>query len=150
MPMSIAKYTVVSLFSGACGMDRGLEETGRFVTLACIEKSPAFCQTLRTNRDAGRLGMPALQVFEGDISALDPSAVMSACNLAPGTLDVLAGGPPCQTFSSAGRRETIQDPRGMLLWDFLRFVDAFRPKFFIMENVRGLLSAAIQHRPIKA
>lgn len=142
-------YTIVSLFSGAGGMDIGLEETGRFVTLACVEKVSAFAATLRANHDAGRLGTSNLQVYEADISKLDPYSVMSACNLHPGELDLLAGGPPCQTFSTAGNRRTIQDPRGMLLWDFLRFVDAFRPKFFIMENVRGLLSAAIRHRPIK-
>ena len=53
--MPNAKYTVVSLFSGAMGLDIGLEQTGRFRTLACVEKEPAFCETIRLNRDAGRL-----------------------------------------------------------------------------------------------
>ncbi|MFX5031298.1 DNA cytosine methyltransferase, partial [Acinetobacter baumannii] len=49
----------------------------------------------------------------------------------------------------AGRRGSLQDTRGTLLWQFLRFVDALKPKFFLMENVRGLMSASIRHRPIK-
>jgi len=124
-----ARHTVVSLFSGAGGMDIGLEETGRFVTLACVEKGPACGATLRANRDAGRLGAPNLHVFETDISDLDPQEVMRACGLQIGQLALLAGGPPCQTFSTAGSRAAIQDPRGMLLWEFLRFVAAFRPGF---------------------
>lgn len=142
-------YSVVSLFSGAGGLDIGLEKTRHFVTLACMEKVSTFCDTLRVNRDVGKFINPELRVFEGDISKLDPHEVMRACGLEPGQLDLLSGGPPCQTFSTAGKRGTVQDPRGMLLWDFMRFVVAFRPKFFVMENVRGLLSAAIKHRQIK-
>lgn len=142
-------YTVVSLFSGAGGMDAGLERVGRFRTLACAEKEESFCDTLEANRDAGRLGSPDMRVFRGPIEELKPSDVLDACGLKPGELDVLAGGPPCQTFSTAGRRATVQDPRGMLLWQYLRFVEALQPKFFLMENVRGLLSAAIEHRPIR-
>jgi len=145
-----SKYKVISLFSGAGGMDIGLEQTGYFTTLACFEKVPAFCNTLRINRDAGRLGAEDLLIFEKDIIDIDPHEIMKACNLKPGELELLVGGPPCQTFSTVGRRSTIQDPRGMLLWQFLRFVEVFRPKLFIMENVRGLLSAAIKHRPLKS
>ncbi|CBJ36687.1 Cytosine-specific methyltransferase [Ralstonia solanacearum CMR15] len=129
------------------GLDLGLDGTGRFELLACVEKVPSFCETIRANRGAGRL--PAgLKVFEGDISDLDPAEVLAACGLKPGELDVLVGGPPCQSFSTAGRRMATQDPRGTLLWQFLRFVEYMQPKFFLMENVRGLLSAALKHRPI--
>lgn len=141
------KYSTISIFSGAMGLDVGLERTGRFEVLACVEKVPAFCQSIRTNRDAGRLRRD-LRVFEGDITSLDPLAVLDAVGLKPGELDVLVGGPPCQSFSTAGRRQTVNDPRGTLLWQFLRFVEAMRPRFFLMENVRGLLSAEVKHRPI--
>lgn len=87
-------------------------------------------------------------VFEGDIADIDPFEVMRAVGLKPGQLDVLVGGPPCQSFSTAGKRGTTQDLRGTMLWQFLRFVEAMRPKVFVMENVRGLISAALKHRPI--
>ena len=71
---------------------------------------------------------------------LDPAEILEATGLRVGELDLLVGGPPCQSFSTAGKRRTVQDPRGTLLWDFLRFVEVLRPRFFLMENVRGLLS----------
>lgn len=129
------------------GLDLGIESTGRFDLLACVEKEPAFCETIRRNRDAGRL--PAnLRVYQEDLASLSPEQVMQECGLKPGELDVLVGGPPCQSFSTAGKRGTIQDPRGMLIWRFLRFVEVLQPKLFVMENVRGLVSAALKHRPI--
>lgn len=141
------QYRVLSLFSGGMGLDLGLEKTGRFKTLACIEKEPAFCETIRQNRDAGRLSKE-LQVLEADLSRLDPADALNRLGIDPLSIDVVVGGPPCQSFSTAGRRGTIQDPRGTLLWDFLRFVAYVEPDFFLMENVRGLLSAALKHRPI--
>lgn len=145
--MKQEKYKTLSLFSGAMGLDLGIEDTGCFDLLACIEKEASFCETIRRNRDAGRL--PAhLRVYQEDISALSPEKVMADCNLKPGELDLLVGGPPCQSFSTAGRRGTVQDPRGMLIWQFLKYVEVLQPKFFVMENVRGLVSAALKHRPI--
>ncbi|MEL6511754.1 MAG: DNA cytosine methyltransferase [Pseudomonadota bacterium] len=145
--MKQRKYKTLSLFSGAMGLDLGIEDTGCFDLLACVEKEASFCETIRRNRDAGRL--PAhLRVYQEDISALSPEQVMADCNLKPGELDLLVGGPPCQSFSTAGRRGTVQDPRGMLIWQFLKFVEILQPKFFVMENVRGLVSAALKHRPI--
>ncbi len=141
-------YKTVSLFTGAGGMDVGFERTGRYEVLACLEKEDACCDSLVANRDAGLLGSPATEILRGPIEDHDPAEAMARLGLAPGELDVLIGGPPCQTFSTAGRRATMQDPRGMLLWQFLRWTAVFRPRFFVMENVRGLLSAAIEHRPI--
>jgi len=142
-------YTAVSLFSGAMGLDIGMERTGRIKTLACVEKSPVFCRTIRLNRDSGRTTDRSLKVFEGDITEAEPEAIMRELGLRPGELDILVGGPPCQSFSTAGRRGTISDPRGNLIWQLVRFAKAFQPKVFVMENVRGLVSAAIRHRPIK-
>lgn len=131
------------------GLDIGLEKTGQFKLLACVEKIPAFCETIRSNRDAGRLGNRDLKVYQRDIAELPAEEVMRDLRLEPGGLDLLIGGPPCQTFSTTGRRATVQDPRGTLLWHFLRFVQDLQPKLFLMENVRGLMSAALRHRPIK-
>ena len=141
------KYRVISLFSGAMGLDLGLDRTGRFELLACVEKEAAFCDTIRANHKAGRLH-PHLRVYQGDIAALDPMKLLEDCCLKSGEVDVVVGGPPCQAFSTAGRRGTIQDPRGTLMWEYLRFVEAIRPRFFLMENVRGLLSAALRHRQL--
>lgn len=141
------KYKVVSLFSGAMGLDIGLEETDRFEILACVEKEHAFVETIRLNHRAGRLH-PDLKIFENDINELDPQEVLKEIGLKPGEVDLLVGGPPCQSFSTAGKRRTTQEPRGTLLWQFLRFVEVIQPRFFLMENVRGLLSAALRHRSI--
>ena len=140
-------YTVVSLFSGAMGLDIGLEQTSKFRVRACVEKEAAFCRTIRQNRNDGRLD-PDLRIYQSDIAHLSPELVLSDLGLEPGEVDLLVGGPPCQSFSTAGRRRTVQDPRGTLLWQFLRFIDVMRPRFFLMENVRGLNSAALRHRPL--
>lgn len=147
MRRDLRKYKVVSLFSGAMGLDIGLENTGRFELVACVEVERAFCDTIRANVAAGRVpGDPV--VLERDISKLSVSEFIDLTGVRPGEIDLLVGGPPCQAFSTAGNRGTVQDPRGTLLWDFLRFVDGLQPRFFLMENVRGLLSAALQHRPL--
>lgn len=143
------RFKVLSLFSGGMGSDLGLEQTHRFEVLACVERVPAFCETIRHNRDLGHTSNPLLRVYEADISQLDPHEVMEDLGLEKGELDLIVGGPPCQSFSTAGRRGTTQDPRGTLLWEFLRFIDCLSPKMFLMENVRGLMSAALRHRPIK-
>lgn len=144
----VGRFACVSIFSGACGLDVGLEASDGFALLACLERHPVFCETIRRNRDAGRLGDPSMPIYEGDIRDFDPSSVMDDLGMIAGELDLLAGGPPCQAFSTAGRRQSVNDPRGSLLWSFLDYVVAFRPKFFLLENVRGLLSAALHHRKI--
>ena len=143
-----SKLKAVSLFSGAGGLDAGLDQTGAFQLLACLEFEPQFCETLRMNRDADLFANRDTHIIEADLSKYDPFELMTLLGIKPGELDVLVGGPPCQAFSTAGRRGTMSDPRGMLIFDYLRFVDAFKPRYFVMENVRGLLSAGVKHRPI--
>ncbi|MGV8108291.1 DNA cytosine methyltransferase [Methanospirillum sp.] len=141
------QYSVISLFSGAMGLDIGVEQTGRYKFLACLEKESIFCETIRLNQRKGRLS-PDMKIYEGDINHIDPLEILSDLDLCPGDIDLIVGGPPCQAFSTAGKRQSTQDPRGTLLWQFLRFVSVIKPKFFLMENVRGLISAALLHRPI--
>lgn len=146
MPES-RKKTVVSLFSGALGMDLGFELQGDFEILACVEREQAACATIEANVECGNFtGKP--RVFCRDIFEFSPEELMAEIGLKPGELDLLVGGPPCQSFSTAGRRQSVQDRRGTLLWRYLEFVVALRPKAFVMENVRGLMSAALFHRQI--
>ena len=129
------------------GLDLGILATNRYRLLACVEKEAVFCHTIRGNIAKGNLAERP-RVYEHDIKQLSPEQLLADLGIEPGELDLLVGGPPCQSFSTAGKRGTVQDPRGTLLWDFLRFVETLRPKVFVMENVRGLMSAALRHRPI--
>lgn len=142
------RFTMVSLFTGAGGLDVGLDATERFDLLATVELQETFCKSLRRNQENGRLGTACTQILQEDLSTFTPQELMTKLGIEPGELDVLVGGPPCQSFSTAGRRAGVQDPRGQLIWNFLDFVRELRPKVFLMENVRGLLSAALEHRPI--
>ena len=146
MPLS-RKKSVVSLFSGALGMDLGFELQGDFEILACVEIEAAACETIRVNAEQGHFaGNPV--IFCRDLFELTPEELMAKVGIKPGELDLLIGGPPCQSFSTAGRRQSVQDRRGTLLWRYLDFVAALQPKTFVMENVRGLMSAALKHRTI--
>jgi DNA (cytosine-5)-methyltransferase 1 len=142
------RYRNLSLFSGGLGFDIGLEASGRFETLATVEANRACCETIRVNRDLGLVGSPEMRVYEDDIKNVDPRGVMSDLALKVGELDLLTAGPPCQSFSTSGRRMGVDDPRGTLLWRTIDFIEIFQPKTFVIENVRGLLSAALKHRPI--
>lgn len=139
---------VVSVFSGAGGLDVGLARVEGMRLLGCVELEPTFCRTLEANRDAGRFGEPGTRIIQADLAQLSPPELMRALKIGRGEVDVLVGGPPCQAFSTAGRRRSLADPRGSLLWHFMELVVALQPRFFLMENVRGLLSAALRHRPI--
>lgn len=134
------KHTAISLFSGAFGLDLGLEKAG-FQVLWANELEKLFCNTIEANR-------PEIPVVPGDIRKINPKQVLSALGLSPGEVTLVSGGPPCQSFSTAGRRQSIQDPRGDLVFEYVKWIDAIRPRYFIMENVRGLLSAALQHVPL--
>jgi len=137
-----SSLVAVSLFSGAMGLDLGLEAAGLNVRVS-TDFDPWCCKTMQAN---GRNFIP------GDIRELikhDPecSFLLSKADLLPGEAFLVAGGPPCQPFSTAGKRLAIADPRGSLFREFCHVVKKVRPRFFVMENVKGLLSAAI--RPIK-
>ncbi len=139
--MLMRKPTIISLFSGALGLDLGLEKAG-FKTVVAVENNKHACETIRLNRKD-------IKVIERDIHQVSTQAILEAANLKVGEATIVSGGPSCQTFSTAGSRNSFNDPRGGLFREFLRIVREARPRFFVMENVPGMLSAAIRHRPLK-
>jgi len=134
-------YSAVSLFTGAYGLDLGLEQAG-FNFLCANEIDPKCCARLRRN-------LPRLRLYQADIASLNPKDVLNDIGLKTGELKLLAGGPPCQAFSTAGRRGALTDPRGNVIRNYFKFIEVMQPHFALMENVRGILSAALQHVPLK-
>ena len=129
----------LSFFSGAMGLDLGLEKAGFDIRLAC--ENDKFCrQTIVLNR-------PEVALL-GDINDYSKQDVLEAAGLTEkDDIDLIVGGPPCQAFSTAGKRNAFNDARGNV---FLKFVDLaleLRPKYIVIENVRGLLSCPLKHRP---
>jgi DNA (cytosine-5)-methyltransferase 1 len=136
------RYPAISLFTGAFGLDLGLEKAG-FSVKACVEKDKACVQTILANR-------PRLKdkIFNQDINQVSVSQLLKTAGLKRGEAILVSGGPPCQPFSTVGRRESISSDDGKLFSKFLEIVWGIYPKCFIFENVRGILSAAIQHKPL--
>jgi DNA (cytosine-5)-methyltransferase 1 len=123
---------IISLFSGAGGMDIGFEMAG-FETAVAVEYDISCCETLKKNR-------PNLSVIHGDIAQISTEEILKAGGLKPTEAAVVVGGPPCQSFSLAGKRMGMNDPRGKLVLEFIRIVKESLPKVFVMENVRGMVN----------
>ena len=134
-----SKHEFISFFSGACGLDIGLEAAG-FKCLAVNEVDPVACRTIRKN-------WPERRVYESDIRQLSAESLCFDLGIRPRELFAIAGGPPCQAFSTAGRRMGLNDERGNVFLHFIDLIAALQPKYAVFENVRGLLSAPLMHRP---
>jgi DNA (cytosine-5)-methyltransferase 1 len=124
----------ISLFSGAGGLDLGVEGAG-YEIRAAVEHERDACMTLRAN-------FPSTAVLEGDIRTLETAEILNAADVDPGEADLLVGGPPCTPFSKSGywleyKRKGL-DPEASLLDHYLRVLSEARPKAFILENVFGL------------
>jgi DNA (cytosine-5)-methyltransferase 1 len=130
IPPNISKPRVVSLFSGAGGLDIGFEQAG-FSIAAAVEIDPACCDTLRTNR-------PNTPVINKSITDVTGEEILKIANLKPLETALVIGGPPCQSFSLAGLRKGLDDERGKLLFEFVRIVREILPIGFVLENVKGL------------
>lgn len=130
--------TVVDLFAGAGGLSLSLEASG-WESVAAVDIDRDAIGTLRLNQERGHLrGTRIVHADLRDVSARDlrPSAAEQSWRP-----DMLAGGPPCQPFSSAGRMQALKDPRGRLFHDFVRLASELRPRFILFENVSGLVTA---------
>jgi DNA (cytosine-5)-methyltransferase 1 len=131
----------VSIFSGAYGFGLGAEAAGFRVILAADNALEAI-STIRLNR-------PSLPVFTEDIRSLCVDHNSNIASIAGEGVDLLIGGPPCQSFSTAGRRKGAECERsGSLVYEFLRLLEELRPRAFIFENVKGFLSASIRWRQL--
>jgi len=124
-----SKPTLVSLFAGCGGSSLGYKWADYDIRLA-VEWDEGAVDIYRRN-------FPGANVHHGDITQLSGEQALEMAGVAPGELDVLDGSPPCQGFSTAGLRE-FDDTRNRLFEEYIRLLDAYRPKVFIMENVTGL------------
>ena len=128
---------VISLFSGAMGLDIGLGKAGLNVVIG-QDFDQSCVDTMEAN---------GYRVLGGDIQKIQPQTLLDMAGLHVGEPFLICGGPPCQPFSTAGKRLGINDPRGSLFMEFIRMIDFIKPRFFIMENVKGIMSAPLKHVP---
>lgn len=129
---------VLSFFSGAMGLDLGLEKAG-FETILASEIDNASRKTIQTNR-------PDIALI-GDVRSYSSGDIRHITGLGQQEPDLIVGGPPCQAFSTAGRRKGFEDERGNVFLNYINLILELRPRYAVIENVRGLLSAPLRHRP---
>lgn len=125
----------VDLFAGAGGMTLGFEQAG-FDVLAAVEIDPIHCAVHEYN-------FPDSTVFCCDITTVSADEVRYNSKIGERPIDVVFGGPPCQGFSLIGKR-LLEDPRNQLVFHFVRLVAELQPKYFVLENVKGM--AAGKHQ----
>jgi len=130
------KTTAISLFAGIGGFEVGMSRCG-FTFLKTLEWDENCCKTLSINKKL-------TGSVEDEIKAIDITKMLPG-DFYEGNVDYIVGGPPCQSFSAAGRRAGgvagTSDTRGTLFWYYCQYVDHFKPKAFVFENVRGILSS---------
>ncbi|EGT0695576.1 DNA cytosine methyltransferase [Clostridium perfringens] len=131
----------ISFFAGAGGLDIGIHEAGFDVKLS-VELEEKYCVTLKENN-------PTFNVVNGDIMDYSKEKIYSDAGLNYNDeIDLIFGGSPCQSFSTAGKRQAFSDERGKAMLKFIELIEEVKPKAFLLENVKGLLSATLKHRPL--
>lgn len=135
----LPEITAISFFSGALGLDIGLEEAG--VPILLHAENDTKCRmTIDTNSPEAAL--------LGDVNSLGVEQVRTYARIPSGReVDVMVGGPPCQSFSTAGARRAFDDARGNVFLRFLELAEEIQPRYLVIENVRGLLSTAYPLKP---
>jgi DNA (cytosine-5)-methyltransferase 1 len=140
--MTNEKPIAISFFTGAGGLDMGFAQAGFDIKL-CVEIEEKYCLTLIENH-------PTWNVKCADIQDYDKKLIYKEAGLGKEQeVDVIIGGSPCQSFSTAGKRQAFEDPRGRAMLKYAEIIQEVKPKVFVLENVRGLLSAALKHRKMK-
>jgi DNA (cytosine-5)-methyltransferase 1 len=128
-------FSVVSLFSGCGGSSLGYKMAGGRVLLA-VEYDKNAVETYRLNHKD-------TDVYAGDIAALSVDECLERIGMKPGELDILDGSPPCQGFSTAGKRN-IDDERNDLFREYVRLLVGLQPRVFVMENVSGMVKGKMK------
>jgi DNA (cytosine-5)-methyltransferase 1 len=123
------EFTVISTFAGCGGSSLGYKWAG-FKELLAIEWDNNAVETFKLN-------FPEVPVWQKDIAECYGNDILEFCNIQKGELDILDGSPPCQGFSTAGKRN-INDNRNDLFKEFVRLIKELNPKIFVMENVSGM------------
>lgn len=126
------RLKMIDLFCGAGGLSEGLSEAG-FHSLFASEIEPVYAKTYKLNH-------PSTDVLTADIRTVDAESIREQLGIEKDELDLIAGGPPCQGFSINAPIRSVLDERNHLFKEYLRFVDAFRPRAILIENVPGLVS----------
>ena len=148
--MSKKKYTFIDLFAGCGGLSEGFYRQG-FEALAHVEINHWACETLRARMKYYGYKNVEKEVIEHDITADDILEKLD--NAIKGrSVDIIIGGPPCQAYSTAGRvrdgKRMAADARNYLFESYVRILEYYKPKFFVFENVTGLLNAKVEGAPI--
>ncbi|WP_434342767.1 DNA cytosine methyltransferase [Mycoplasma capricolum] len=125
-------YKSIELFAGAGGLALGLEQAG-FEHIGLVEFDKQAVETLKFNR-------PNWNIIFEDVQKVSQYDLIKEFNLQIGELDLLSGGAPCQSFSYAGKRLGLEDTRGTMFYHYATFLNKLKPKMFLFENVKGLLT----------
>jgi DNA (cytosine-5)-methyltransferase 1 len=126
------KLKVIDLFCGVGGLSYGFAHDDHFEIVAANEILPNMAKAYTLNH-------PNVKVYNQDIKHFNAKTLKNDLNLKPCKIDIIVGGPPCQAYSTVGKR-LIGDPRGKLFQEYYRVLKEFTPSFFLFENVKGLLS----------
>jgi DNA (cytosine-5)-methyltransferase 1 len=127
------EYNAIDLFCGAGGMSLGLQMAGYKICLGL--------DFVKDCEDTHNLNFPDVPFICGDITNIKGADILNIIGLKKGELTLVSGGPPCQGFSTInGKSRFIDNPKNKLFVQFVRLIDELSPKWFIMENVMGLLS----------
>jgi len=133
----MTRPTVISLFTGAMGLDLGFEQAGFEIRIA-VDKDKYVVATIRANRSE-------IPVIQEDLGKISVSHILDEAGLEKGEATVLIGASPCEPFSTIGKRMSIADKRSSLINEFVRVVRDAQPLYWVFENVPGLLWAANRH-----
>ena len=126
------KLKVIDLFCGVGGLSYGFAHDSKFEIVAANEILPNMAKAYSMNH-------PSARVYAEDVKEFNAQKIERDLGIKPNEIDIIVGGPPCQAYSTVGKR-LIDDPRGVLFQEYYRILKEFSPKLFLFENVKGLLS----------